>query len=86
MMLGLRSGVKVVRADSGGTFNGTLRREWLVDGMGILVCSSLVGGTRSKFAFRASDLVFPDGVIPLKLTSMEKPDGDAVLLRHQVMH
>ena len=86
MMLGLRYGVKVVRADSGGTFNGTLRREWLVDEMGILVCSSLVGGTRSKFVFRASDLVFPDGVIPLKRASMEKPDGDVVLLRHQVMH
>ncbi len=83
-MLGLKYGVKTVRADSGGILNGVLLREGLVDEVSILICPSLVGGTSPRSLFRAPDLTSPEGVIPLSLEAVERLEGDVVWLRYRV--
>ena len=83
--LELKHGVKTVRVDSGGTLNGLLLREGLVDEVSLLLSPALVGGTSSKSSFRAPDLTTPDGVIPLRLIHAGRLDGDHVWLRYEVL-
>jgi 2,5-diamino-6-(ribosylamino)-4(3H)-pyrimidinone 5'-phosphate reductase len=83
--LNARYGVKVVRVDSGGTLNGVLLRAGLVDEVSLLVSPALVGGATPRSFFRAPDLTSPDGVIPLRLTHLEKLHGDIVWLRYEVV-
>ena len=78
-------GVEVVRADCGGTLNGVLLRAGLVDEVSLLIHPSLVGGTSPKSMFRAPDLQSPDGVIPLRLSHLERLENDSVWLVYEVV-
>ena len=83
--LELKYGVKTVRVDNGGTLNGVLLREGLVDEVSLLLSPALVGGTSQKSSFRAPDLTTSDGVIPLRLIHAGRMDGDHVWLRYEVV-
>jgi 2,5-diamino-6-(ribosylamino)-4(3H)-pyrimidinone 5'-phosphate reductase len=83
--LNVRYGVKVVRADCGGTLNGALLRAGLVHEVSVLIHPSLVGGTTPHSIFRAPDLAAADGVIQLRLAHVEQLEGDLVWLRYEVV-
>ena len=83
--LNARYGVKVVRVDSGGILNGALLRAGLVDEVSVLVGPCLVGGSSPRSLFVAPDLTSPEGVIPLRLTHVERVRGDVVWLRYEVV-
>jgi 2,5-diamino-6-(ribosylamino)-4(3H)-pyrimidinone 5'-phosphate reductase len=83
--LELKYGVKTVRVDSGGTLNGVLLREGLVDEVSLLLSPALVGGTSQRSSFRAPDLTTPNGVILLRLIHAGRMDGDHVWLRYEVV-
>lgn len=51
----------------------------------ILHNAILVGGTTPRSIFRAPDLTSAEGVISLRLTHVEKLQGDAVWLRYEVV-
>lgn len=80
-----RYGVTAVRADSGGALNGALLRAGLVSEVSVLIAPALVGGTSPRSFFRAPDLTSSEGVIPLRLTHLERLDGDVVWLRYEVV-
>ncbi len=82
--LNARYGVKVVRADCGGTLNGVLLREGLVDEVSLLISPSLVGGTEVRSIFIAPEFEAARGVIDLSLRRMERLEGDVVWLLYQV--
>ena len=84
--LNRRFNVQSIRVDSGGTLNGALIREGLVDEVSVLVLPVLVGGRSPKSLFIADDLHGPDEAIDLEMMSMEKVKGDAVWLRYKVRH
>jgi len=77
--------VKTVRVDSGGILNGVLLRAGLVGEVSVLLGPCLVGGTTPRSMFVAPDLTSSDGVIPLKLTHVEKMRGDIIWLRYEVV-
>jgi 2,5-diamino-6-(ribosylamino)-4(3H)-pyrimidinone 5'-phosphate reductase len=83
--LNARYGVKVVRVDSGGALNGALLRAGLVDEVSVLIGPCLVGGSSPRSLFVAPDLTAPEGVIPLRLTHVERVRGDVVWLRYEVV-
>lgn len=80
-----RYDVKLVRVDSGGSLNGALLRAGLVDEVSLLVHPYLVGGTSPRSFFQAPDLTSAEGVIPLKLTHVERQDNGTLWLRYQVV-
>lgn len=80
-----RHDVKTVRVDSGGTLNGALLRERLVDEVSVLISPSLVGGTSPRSIFRAPDPESPERAIAMRLAHMEKLSGDHVWLRYEVV-
>ena len=92
--LASRYGIKVVRVDAGGTLNGLLLRQGLVDEVSLLIYPSLVGGERQSSIFRAPDLAAAsapawqgsDGVISLRLKDAQKLKGDVMWLRYKVGH
>jgi 2,5-diamino-6-(ribosylamino)-4(3H)-pyrimidinone 5'-phosphate reductase len=88
-----RYAVKVVRVDSGGTLNGLLLRQGLVNEVSVLIYPSLVGGETTSSIFRAPDLPAAagaapgqgaEGTISLKLMKTEKLRGDVMFLRYEV--
>jgi len=89
-----RYGVKVVRVDAGGTLNGLLLRQGLVDEISLLIYPSLVGGETQSSIFRAPDLPLPagpswqapEGVISLHLIDAQRLKGDVMWLRYEVRH
>ena len=89
-----RYGIKVVRVDAGGTLNGLLLRQGLVDEVSLLIYPSLVGGEKQNSIFRAPDLAAAsapawqgsDGVISLRLKDAQKLKGDVMWLRYKVGH
>jgi 2,5-diamino-6-(ribosylamino)-4(3H)-pyrimidinone 5'-phosphate reductase len=83
--LNSRYGVKVVRADCGGTLNGVLLREGLVDEVSVLLSPCLVGGTELRSIFIAPELASAEETIDLRLQRMEKLDGDVVWLLYKVV-
>ncbi|MDI6718201.1 MAG: RibD family protein [Methanomicrobiales archaeon] len=83
--LNARYGVERIRLDSGGTLNGVLLREGLVDEASVLVHPALVGGTSPASIFRAPDLAPSGGAIPLRLVHLERFAGDIVWLRYEVV-
>jgi 2,5-diamino-6-(ribosylamino)-4(3H)-pyrimidinone 5'-phosphate reductase len=83
--LAARYGVKVVRVDSGGILNGVLLRAGLVAEVSVLVGPYLVGGSSPRSLFVAPDLTSPEGVIPLRLTHVERMRGDVIWLRYEVV-
>jgi 2,5-diamino-6-(ribosylamino)-4(3H)-pyrimidinone 5'-phosphate reductase len=80
-----RFGVRTVRVDSGGTLSGLLLRAGLVDEVSILLHPCLVGGSSPRSFYRAPDLTGPEGVLPLRLTHLEKLSGDVVWLIYEVV-
>jgi 2,5-diamino-6-(ribosylamino)-4(3H)-pyrimidinone 5'-phosphate reductase len=80
-----RFGIRRIRVDSGGTLNGVLLRQGLVDEVHLLVHPCLVGGTSPKTAFRAGDLESGEGVIPLRLTHLERLGDDIVWMGYEVV-
>jgi 2,5-diamino-6-(ribosylamino)-4(3H)-pyrimidinone 5'-phosphate reductase len=92
--LNSRFGVKVVRVDAGGTLNGQLLRQGLVNEVSLLIYPSLVGGEKQGSIFRAPDLpaiaatadpvTGPGGMISLKLLQMERLKGEVIWLRYEL--
>lgn len=80
-----RYGTKTVRVDSGGTLNGILLRERLVDEVSVMIIPYLVGGTTPKSFFRAPDLSDVAGVIRLRLIGLEQLRDDVAWLRYSVL-
>lgn len=78
-------GVELVRVDSGGTLNGILLREGLVDEVSVLIHPALVGGLTPQSIFRAPDLMSDTGVIKLKLINIQKAKGDILWLMYEVI-
>ncbi len=83
--LGANYNVKKIRVDSGGTLNGILLRQGLVDEVSVLIDPSLVGGTTPQSLFKGSDLTTRGGVIPLKLTHCEQVKNDVVWVKYTVI-
>lgn len=77
--------VRCVRVDSGGSLNGALLRAGLVNEISLLTCPQFVGGTSPRSVFRAPDLAGADCVVPLKLTHVDRLEGDVVWLRYDVV-
>jgi 2,5-diamino-6-(ribosylamino)-4(3H)-pyrimidinone 5'-phosphate reductase len=80
-----RYGINVVRVDSGGILNGVLLRAGLVDEVSVVVNPYLVGGTTPRSIFVAPDLISTEGIVPLRLTHVEKVRDDVLWLRYQVI-
>jgi 2,5-diamino-6-(ribosylamino)-4(3H)-pyrimidinone 5'-phosphate reductase len=80
-----RYGVKTVRTDSGGTLNGVLLREELVDEIGIYIEPCLVGGMSPHTIFRALEPESEEDVIQLRLKSLEHLENDVALLHYEVI-
>ncbi|UCG67987.1 MAG: RibD family protein [Thermoplasmata archaeon] len=78
-------GVNTVRLDSGGTLNGVLLREGLVDEISVMVIPTLVGGTTPTSIFIGPDLTSEKGVLKLKLIHFEKLEDDYIWLRYEVV-
>ncbi len=76
--------IERIRVDSGGTLNGVLLRQGLVDEVSALINPSLVGGESSRSIFKAPDLKDGNGVISLKLIETKPLDNDHVWLRYEV--
>ena len=70
--------------DSGGTLNGVLLREGVVDEVSLLIDPSLVGGTSPRSVFVAPELASPDDVIGARLTHVEDLGNGVVWLRYDV--
>lgn len=79
-------GVRIVRADSGGTLNGILLRSGLVSEINVLIYPSLIGSATQNSIFRSSEISSPDEPIPLRLMHVERLKGDAVWLRYEVIN
>lgn len=79
-----RYGVRVVRTDSGGILHGVLFRERLVDEVSVILNPSLVGGTSPRSFYVAPDLPSEEGIIPLKLDSVQQVGDSFVWLRYSV--
>jgi 2,5-diamino-6-(ribosylamino)-4(3H)-pyrimidinone 5'-phosphate reductase len=78
-------GVELIRVDSGGTLNGVLLREGLVDEVSVLIHPALVGGLKAQSMFRALDLTSAEGVISLKMINIQKAKGDIIWLMYEVV-
>jgi 2,5-diamino-6-(ribosylamino)-4(3H)-pyrimidinone 5'-phosphate reductase len=78
-LLNRHFGVKTVLVDSGGTLNGLLLREGLVDEVSLLIHPTLIGGTTPRSFFRA-----PEDTIPLRLTHVEPMRDGIVWVRYEV--
>lgn len=77
-------GSKTVLLDSGGTLNGVLLREGLVDEVSLLIHPHLVGGVAPRSFFRAPELTNANGVIGLRLVHVEQLKDEIIWLRYQV--
>ena len=79
-----RYGINVLRVDSGGTLIGALLRAGLVDELSVILSPVLIGGMSPRSFYVAPDLASVETVIPLRLTHVEKVEGDFVWLRYTV--
>lgn len=77
--------VKILRVDSGGTLNGALLRMGIVSELSLLVHPALVGGMSPASMFRAPDLQSAEGVLRLRLKSIQKLKGGVVWLVYSVV-
>ena len=84
-LLAKRHGVRVVRVDSGGTLNGALLREGLVDEVSVLLHPALVGGTGVRPLVVGPDPASPEEAVALRLTHVERQKGGIVWLRYKVV-
>lgn len=79
-----RYGVETVRVDSGGTLNGVLLEEGLVDEVSLLIHPSLVGGPNPKTVFDPLETDLSPGVIDLELVHFEKLKDNLIWLKYKV--
>lgn len=77
-------GVQVIRVDSGGTLNGVLIKEGLVNEVSILLEPCMVGGTSPKSLYIAPDLTSQENIIKLKLKHFEKFPNNVIWLRYTI--
>jgi 2,5-diamino-6-(ribosylamino)-4(3H)-pyrimidinone 5'-phosphate reductase len=82
-LLANEHGVKVIRVDSGGTLNGALLRDGLVDEVSVVVSPQLIGGTSLSSMFRAPDLGVEEVPINAMLMSSRKVKGH-IWLRYRI--
>ncbi len=75
-----RFGVKTVRVDSGGTLNGSLLRDGLVDEISLLIHPCVIGDPARKSLFHP-DLLKS---IPMTLLSAEQKPGGVLWVRYAV--
>ena len=80
-----RYGIKVMRADSGGTLNGVMLREGLVDELSVLINASLVGEMGTTRFFKAPPGWSEGDAVRLRLMSIEEAGDDTVWLRYDVV-
>ena len=80
-----RHGVRTVRVDSGGTLNGVLLRQGLVDEASLLIDPSLVGGTSPRSFFVAPDLRSSEDLIDLRLAHVEQLRDGMVWTRYDIV-
>ncbi|OPY52602.1 MAG: 2,5-diamino-6-ribosylamino-4(3H)-pyrimidinone 5'-phosphate reductase [Methanosaeta sp. PtaU1.Bin112] len=94
-----RYGVRVVRVDAGGTLNGLLLSQGLVNEVSVLVYPCLVGGSQEsgKGGKGGSGIFVAPGqpaahsptssreIISLKLLATEQLKGDVIWLRYEVL-
>ncbi len=83
--LNVQFGVKNLRVESGGTLNGSLLRDDLVDEVCVLIYPNLVGGISSDYIYTAPDLSSKEEVLDLKLIKMEKLRNEIILLHYRIM-
>ena len=81
--LNARYGVRLVHLDSGGTLNGVMLREGLVNEVHVLVHPCLVGGRPSSI-FRSQDAGSPENPIRLELVKCEALRDGIVWLHYAV--
>jgi 2,5-diamino-6-(ribosylamino)-4(3H)-pyrimidinone 5'-phosphate reductase len=79
-----RQGIKKVRTDSGGTLNGVLLRQGLVDEVSVLLHPVLVGGTTSASMYRAPDPAPGDRPIDLQIITSRRLRNGVIWLRYKV--
>jgi 2,5-diamino-6-(ribosylamino)-4(3H)-pyrimidinone 5'-phosphate reductase len=80
-----RYDVRVVRTDSGGTLNGLLLKEGLVDEVSILLNASLVGGKKATTFIKAPPGWIKEDVVKMRLTHAEEMDDETVWLKYDVV-
>jgi 2,5-diamino-6-(ribosylamino)-4(3H)-pyrimidinone 5'-phosphate reductase len=83
--LNSRHEVKTVRVDSGGTLNGVLLRNGLVNEVSVLIHPNLVGSTSAGSVFHAPGLTSNEGGLNLKLIHLEEMKNDLIWLRYEVI-
>jgi 2,5-diamino-6-(ribosylamino)-4(3H)-pyrimidinone 5'-phosphate reductase len=81
-----RFGAQTVRVEAGGTLNGVLLEQGLVDEVGVLIHPVLAGGTNPTTMFQASSAANSPGVTHLHLTNVQRLEDDYVWLRYDVHH
>ena len=83
--LNTQFGVRSLRVDSGGTLNGILLRDDLVDEVGVLLNPLMIGGISPNSIYTAPDLKTSEEVIDLKLIKMEQLKNETIFLQYRVM-
>jgi 2,5-diamino-6-(ribosylamino)-4(3H)-pyrimidinone 5'-phosphate reductase len=83
--LNTQFGVKSLRVDSGGTLNGVLLRDDLVDEVCVLLNPIMVGGKSTNSIYTTYDLKTSKEVIDLKLIKMEQLKNEIIFLQYRVM-
>lgn len=78
-------GIKTVRVDSGGSLNGALLDQGLVDEVSVLIAPCLVGGANPNTLFKVPLDALKIDTVNLKLIKFEKLDGDFIWLRYDVV-
>jgi 2,5-diamino-6-(ribosylamino)-4(3H)-pyrimidinone 5'-phosphate reductase len=77
-------GIRLVRVDSGGTLNGVLLREGLVNEVSLLIHPVLVGGAINQSFFRAVNLNRAEDAIGLKCIEAKKLKNNLFWIRYRV--
>ena len=77
--------VKSILLDSGGTLNGVMLREGLVDEVSLLIHPTLVGEQETHSFYRAEDLKYDGDTTKLKLLNYEKLQGNIIWLRYRII-
>lgn len=79
-----RRGIRRVRTDSGGTLNGVLLRQGLVDEISVLVHPAIAGAAGRGSTFRIADPAPGDSVPELQIISSRRLRNGVVWLRYKV--
>jgi 2,5-diamino-6-(ribosylamino)-4(3H)-pyrimidinone 5'-phosphate reductase len=83
--LNTQFGVKSLRVDSGGTLNGVLLQDDLVDEVCVLLNPVMVGEISTNSIYTTPDLKTSKEAIDLKLIKMEKLKNEIIFLQYRVM-